>query len=341
MAMLRACGALVLVATLTANLMGGEIDPRVKKATTKGLDWLVQSQNRQGYWTAVGQPYPVAMTSLSGMAMIAEGSTTTQGKYAESIRKSVDFLVLQSRKNGLIGDPLKDDRYTYGHGFAMLFLSQVLGEEEDEERRDVLLDVLVRAVHFTCLAQDPSGGWGYVSAKDNNGKDEGSTTITQVQGLRACRNAGIPVPKEPIDKAIAYIKNCTTPEGGVLYRPGHPGVRPPISAAAIACLFNAGAYDTEYVPKLMSFCKRSGELKASVPATAHFHYGQYYWCQVLYREGGRDWENHRDTLYRRLVNEQDPKDGSWNQSYVGPVYTTATNLTILQLEKANLPIYQR
>ena len=32
------------------------------------------------------------------------------------------------------GDPHRDDRYTYGHGFAMLFLSQVLGEEEDDDR---------------------------------------------------------------------------------------------------------------------------------------------------------------------------------------------------------------
>jgi hypothetical protein len=45
-------------------------------------------------------------------------------------------------------------------------------------------------------------------------------------------------------------------------------------------------------------------------------------------------------VYRKLVAEQGA-DGSWNQGYVGPVYTTATNLTILQLEKATLPIYQR
>ena len=84
----------------------------------------------------------------------------------------------------------------------MLFLSQVLGEEEDEDRRAELVDVLTRAVEFTGQAQTPAGGWGYVSAKDGGGFDEGSTTITQVQGLRGCRNAGIPVPKEIIDKAV-------------------------------------------------------------------------------------------------------------------------------------------
>ncbi|NOY29446.1 MAG: hypothetical protein GXP28_04485, partial [Planctomycetes bacterium] len=56
-----------------------------------------------------------------------------------------------------------------------------------------------------------------MSAKDGNGFDEGSTTITQVQGLRSCRNAAIPVPKEIIDKAIGYIHKCTHTDGGVQY----------------------------------------------------------------------------------------------------------------------------
>jgi hypothetical protein len=107
-------------------------------------------------------------------------------------------------------------------------------------------------------------------------------------------------------------------------------------------MFNAGAYDNDYVPRLLKFCKRSPELRPTGAGNAgHFHYAHYYWSQVLYREGGEDWENYRDQLYRRLLTEQDPKTGAWTQSYVGPVYTTATNLTILQLEKANLPIYQK
>jgi len=64
------------------------------------------------------------------MAMLSEGSTATQGKYSDNIRRAVDYLVRQSRPNGLIGDPVRDDRYTYGHGFSMLFLSQVLATKK-------------------------------------------------------------------------------------------------------------------------------------------------------------------------------------------------------------------
>jgi hypothetical protein len=313
----------------------------VDRAIGRGLEWLATHQSRLGHWAAGGDRYPTSMTALAGIALLCEGSTTTQGKYAANINKTVDYLVNRSRQNGLIGDPTRDDRYTYGHGFSMLFLSQVLGEEEDAERRKELIDVLSRAVEFTGRAQTTAGGWGYVSAKDGNNFDEGSTTITQVQGLRGCRNAGIPVPKEIIDKAVAYIKKCTGADGGVRYNSmgAGGGGRPPITAAAIACLYNAGDYDSEYVPKLLGYCKKNlGNI--SNQNFGHWHYAHFYYSQVLYREGGKEWEEYRDKIFARIVS-QASGDGSWNQDNIGVVYTTAVNLVILQLPKATLPIFQR
>src|SRR5205085_3729814 len=139
------------------------------------------------------------------------------------------------------------ERYMYGHGFALLFLSCVYGEEEDADRRKRLEQILTKAVEFCGKAQTERGGWGYVSAKEGGGFDEGSVTITQLQALRAAKNAGIVVPKTIIDKAVKYLKDCTTPRGGVIYSLAHGGPaagaeRPPLTAAAIACSFSAGAY---------------------------------------------------------------------------------------------------
>ncbi|MCX7426622.1 MAG: terpene cyclase/mutase family protein [Planctomycetia bacterium] len=315
-------------------------DPKVQRAVSQGLDWLAHQQSRVGHWTAQDERYPTAMTALSGVAMLAEGSTTTQGKYAPNIRAAVDYLVSRSRTNGLIGDPGGDDRYTYGHGFSMLFLSQVLGEEEDAERREKLVDVLSRAVIFTGEAQTQAGGWGYVSAKDGHDFDEGSTTITQVQGLRGCRNAGIVVPAEIIDKAVKYIRDCTGPDGGVYYSTKSRGSgRPAITAAAVACLFNAGDYDSEYVPKLLAYCRKNlADINSQ--SSGHWHYTHFYYSQVLYRQGGKEWEEYRNRLHAKILAEANP-DGSWTQGSIGPVYLTAINLTILQLDNGTLPIYQR
>jgi len=311
---------------------------QMRKVTARGLEWVAHHQSKR-HWTGNNGQYPTAMTGLAGMALLAEGSTTTQGKYARNISLAVDYLVARSRANGLIGDPLKDNRYTYGHGFAMLFLSQVLGEEEDEGRRKELIDVLTRAAVFSGRAQTDAGGWGYVSAQDGRGFDEGSTTITQVQGLRGCRNAGIHVPKEVIDKAIKYIHECTLPDGGVQYNSRGGGGRPAITAAAMACLYNAGEYDSDYVPRQLKFCK--GKLdNISNSGFGHWHYAHYYYAQVMYREGGKTWETYRDKMIARIVKEASA-DGSWNQGYIGPIYTTSINLTILQLPNGALPIYER
>jgi len=310
-----------------------------ERAVEKGLDWLAAKQSTQGHWTANDGHYPTAMTALAGMAFLCEGSTTTQGKYSKNIRSAVDFLMQRSRKNGLIGDPQSDDRYTYGHGYSMMFLSQVLGEEEDLERRQELMNVLIKAVQFTGEAQTAAGGWGYVSAKDGSNFDEGSTTITQVQGLRGCRNAGVPVPDKIIDKAVEYIRKCTLPDGGVQYSSQGGGGRPAITAAAIACLFNAGEYDSEYVPKLLKYCKANLS-NIQNEGFGHWHYAHYYYAQVCYREGDEMWKAYREKVFARLIGEAG-SDGSWNQGYIGTVYTTAVNLTILQLELNALPIYQR
>ncbi len=334
--------AALAVGTVPAPAIAAARDPKIDRIVSRGLDWVASTQSRLGHWSANEGRYPTAMTALAAMALLAEGSTTTQGKYSRNIRMAVDYLVSRSRPNGLIGDPSRDDRYTYGHGYSMLFLSQVLGEEEDASRRAELIDVLTRAVVFTGQAQTAAGGWGYVSAKDGSDFDEGSTTITQVQGLRGCRNAGIPVPSEIVDAAVEYIRKCTLPDGGVQYSSKGGGGRPAITAAAIACLFNAGEYDSEYVPKLQKYCRRNlGD--TSNQGFGHWHYAHYYYAQVIYREGGKQWENYRDKIYAKLASEA-TESGTmvvWNQGYIGPIYTTAVNLTILQLENGALPIYQR
>jgi hypothetical protein len=335
--------SIALLASLSATsprAMAAKQDVARHKAVERGLDWLARQQSRLGHWTARDGQYPTAMTALAGMALLCEGSTTTQGKYSPQIRRAVDYLVSRSRANGLIGEPVHDNRYTYGHGFAMLFLSEVLGEEEDVDRRRELIDVLTRAVVFTGEAQTKAGGWGYVSAKDGSDFDEGSTTITQVQGLRGCRNAGIPVPSEIIDKAVAYIRDCTGPDGGVYYSTkNRMGGRPAITAAAVACLFNAGQYDAKYVPKLLDYCKKNLSSGNSM-VFGHWHYTHYYYAQVLYREGGKQWEDYRDRIYAKIIAEANP-DGFWTDNSIGDVYATAINLTILQLENSALPIYQR
>jgi hypothetical protein len=314
-------------------------NPDWQNASKRGLDWLASNQTSLGHWAQTG--YPTAMTALAGAALTCSGSTTTQGPYAKQIRRAVSYLISRKTSQGLIGDPNADNRYTYGHGFAMLFLSQVLGEEEDVERREELIEVLKSAVDFSGNAQTQSGGWGYISSASST-FDEGSTTITQVQGLRGCRNAGIPVPPDIIDRAKEYIYKCKNEDGGISYSSRNRGTsRPAITAAALAALYNAGDYDSKHVPPMLDYSKKHlHKVGTNSRALGHWHYTYLYYSQVVYRQGKDLWDPFRDKLYKTIVAEQ-RNDGSWQLDSFGPVYATACNLIMLQLDLAYLPIYQR
>lgn len=338
-----------VASAISAGLLGSSrqlqanprrLEPAWEQSIRSGLDYLAKTQSTSGQWSTMA--YPTAITALAGTALICSGSTTTQGPYSKQVARCTDFLLSKCRDNGLIGDPTTDNRYTYGHGFAMLMLSQVLGEEGYEDRRQELIERLNQAVQFCCNAQTDAGGWGYVSAKDGANYDEGSTTVTQVQGLRGCRNAGIAVPTEAIDRAKQYIYRCMNADGGISYSSKQMGTsRPAITAAALAALYNAGDYDGEHVPKMMKHARESlhDELADQGAAFGHWHYTYLYYSQVVYRQGDEEWLPFRDRLYRRIVSEQ-KAGGHWD-GQISPVYITACSLIMLQLDRGLLPIYQR
>ena len=354
-----------------------DIKKRVEEAVEKGLEWLKRTQAQDGHWEAQGGQYPTTMTALAGMCFLMEGSTLKEGKYSDQIQKAVTWFLSANRQQptGLLGDirnPTESQRYMYGHGFGTMFLASVYGEEEDKDQREKLEKTLKKAVEFIGKAQTSKkhrkaegkdvdvGGWGYVSATDNSNFDEGSVTITQVQALRAARNAGIPVPKETIDKAVAYLEACTTPKGGVIYSYANSnGValngqeRPPLTAAAVACSFGAGQYKGELAKKWVKFCKDNIPFVIKAVITMNTRVtttlsscmlGDDRYGELFPKEDKNSWltwSKYKEAMYPYLVDSQDKASGAWTSGYIGQVFSTSVNLSILQLEKGILPIYQR
>jgi hypothetical protein len=357
-----AVAAWVCVAVGTGAVRGEEIPKDYRNTVRKGLDWLAKAQMADGHWEAGGGAYPVAMTGLSGVALLMEGSTIREGRYASNIRKATDWCMGISQRNGLLSPLNNSGRgYMHDHGYAMLFLACVYGEEEDGERRRKLEAILTRAVEFTGKAQSSYGGWYYTSKQEGGDNDEGSTTVTQVQALRACRNAGIVVPKGIIEKSQKYLHECTTSEGGIIYSRAqgvNSGARPALTAAAIACAFNSGEYTSADVKKWFKYCK------TAIPRLGggrggHDEYTQYYYAEAVYMLGEEGWaklfpdstESARLTWskYRKdtfdFLKRAQGSDGSWSGSgmwgHIGPVYASSMALTMMQLDKGVLPIFQR
>jgi hypothetical protein len=362
-----ATGVLALL-ILTTPVRADEVPKEYRKAIDDGLKWMARNQFKDGHWEGVSGQYAVSMTALGGMALLMEGSTVREGKYRDNIRRARDWLMERQQPNGLIGvpsSPSEGGRYMYGHGFATMFLSCVVGEEENARRRAQLVSVLEKACKFCHDAQTNRGGWGYVSAKDGSNFDEGSVTITQVQALRAARNAGIIVPGDAIKNAVKYLHDSTNDQGGVQYSlafggGGRGDGRPALTAAAIACGFGAGEYKSPDVKKWFKFCQTHLGAPGEGRRMGHDEYTFYYYAQAVYVLGDDrwaemfpedkaserlTWTKYRKSLFDDIVKQQS-RDGSWSAEtwtarMVGPVFVTSCYLTVLQLDKAALPIYQR
>ena len=200
------------------------------------------------------------MTALAGMCLLMEGSTLREGKYTDQLAKAVNWFLAPAASSRTAcsatpNNPTERAGTCTATASALLFLASVYGEEEDEDRRKKLekLPHEGRRVHRGKSPRPDKRRRGATSrATDGGNFDEGSVTITQLQALRAARNAGIAVPKEIIDKAVEVPRrlhdarrrrSSTACAGGGRGRGGQE--RPPLTAAAVACAFSAGEYNDE------------------------------------------------------------------------------------------------
>jgi hypothetical protein len=286
-----------------------------------------------------GEAYPVAMTGLAGTALLAHGDSPTRGKYARNVQGAVEFLVRCATPTGLLTGPSQDSgQPMHGHGFALMFLACVYGMISKESLRQQCGAAIRKAVTLTSQGQSGQGGWTYIPGAG----DEGSVTVTQVQALRAAHNAGFLVPRGVIEEAVHYLEKCRTAEGGIRYSLlSGGGSRLPISAAAVATLYNAGQFDGAIASDCLKYVwDQFRSTDEWHKGGGHAFYSHLYAAQGFYMAGDEYWDQYFPKTRDLLIGMQGP-DGAWNGDGIGTVYGTAIAAIILQLPFKYLPIFQR
>lgn len=341
--LVAALGTLFSSARLPAadeELRPKHITPETIIAVRKGLDYLARKQDADGSYQSSqgGSEYPCTLTALAGMAFLANGNTPSRGPYADQVRKCISYLInQQDAATGLIAANGENGRPMYGHGFALMFLSCVHGMEQDPRNRERIGEVIKKAIQLTASGQSALGGWTYTPGSG----DEGSVTVTQMQGLRAAHNAGFTVPKGTIEAAIKYLEMCRTPEGGIRYAfYSGSDTRLPITAAAICCLYSAGEYDSPLADSCLKYV--NGEFKANRNEfqSGHYFYLHLYASQAFYQAGDEYWDAYFPPARDNLLKQQS-QEGSWQGDGIGEVFGTSLACVLLQLPYKFLPIYQR
>ena len=314
-----------------------EMTPRLEEAVRKGFEYLRRQQKPDGSFGQGRFGQHVGVTSLCAISLMADGHTPGRGEHGEAVQKALDFVLDHSTETGLL---VSDETHgpMYGHGFATLFLGEIYGMNEQDDR---VRDALVRAVQLIVSSQNDEGGWRYNPVPDDA---DVSVTICQVMALRSARNAGIKVPKSTIDDAIRYVRACQNSDGGFRYMKDLGGSAWPRTAAGVASLFYAGVYEDQSIERGLDYLKqnafpRGGGGFAGGFSQPHYFYGHYYAVQAMYLAGGDRWRSWWPAIRDELLAKQNP-DGSWSDPQ-GDAYGTAMALIVLQMPKRYLPIFQR
>ena len=308
------------------------ITPEAEQAIERGLAFLAAEQNQDGSFGAGRYRGNAAVSALAGIAFLAAGNTPGRGPYGQAVDHCLDYLLGHVEPSGLIVDPASVSRGPmYGHGFATLFLAQCYGMSRQPELREKL----TRAVNLIVQTQNDEGGWRYFARRDDA---DLSVTVCQVMALRAARDAGLHVPKETIDLAVAYVKRCQNEDGGFMYTlQGREPSEFARSAAGVVTLQSAGIYRGPKLEKAVRYLERFRPGKVQ-QRPRFYYYGHYYAVQAMWHTGDGHWQAWYPAVRDEIVAQQ--QDDRWLSDY-GPEYATAMACIILQLPNDCLPIFQK
>lgn len=325
-----------------------DLTPAAEKSIERGLRWLHKNQRRNGSYGSGSAP--VATTSLAGLAFLAGGHVPGRSIYGENVKKAAYYLLRNAGKSGYINEGAQrgmGGSGMHGHGYATAFLAELYGMTGDRPdiETDTIKEVLNKAVRVIERAQCRNGGWNY---EPNPSYDEGSVTVTQVEALRAARNAGIKVNIKTIDKAVEYINKSTNSSGMTQYSLTSGGRTSfALTAAGMSVLNFLGKHDSPKITKGCKYLLRSLPGKGSNNSRmgawgGWYFYGNYYATVAMNQQGGDYWRKWFPAIRDNLVKTQSG-DGAWKNaesgSY-GPAFGTGLALLILQMPYRYLPIHQ-
>ncbi len=317
----------------------GEVVPRdVREMYDRGLQFLANSQTAAGDWAGDGEHGP-AITGLALMAFLASGEDPNFGIYSNHVRKAIRSIITsQNASTGYIGTSM------YHHGFAMLALAESYGAVDDRNlwadengtHRSIgqALELAVRTA-ITSQKKNPVGGWRYSpDARDADTSVSGAVFV----GLLAARNAGIEVPDDSIDRAIAFYQSMTSTSGQVGYAGGIGGFDESMARISIGTLVYALSHrkDLPQYKATLGYLTQRLEQSGNSP---YPEYQRYYQAQALFQGDVEAWGKWNRQLVRELKQAQQ-NDGGFSGNF-GRTFSTSASLLALALNYRFLPIYER
>jgi len=340
----------------------------VAEAVRGGVDYLIQTQNRDGSFgrSTVGRTWEI-MASVPGSHHAFRAATTALCWMG---LRDVDYQTEESRaaaRRALawMVEHVRVKRATpvemyniWALGYGLRALAQAIrtgaeGASEADLRAEARQ--LVRALQ---IYQVPDGGFGYYDFEAHTFHPSGTgmsfTTATVLVALHEARAAGIEVPDRLIERAVKSVRACRKKDGSYIYggylryRP-RMGVNQPkgSSLRTQACnvalrLFDGGVTEQDLRDGLHEFeaCHRFAVagVRRPIPheswyqVSGYFYlYGHMYAAMVLERLGPADRERFWPVVVRGLLKCREPDGSFWDYPIYGYGKAYGTGYALMTL----------
>lgn len=317
-----------------------------RESCETALRWLVHAQNRDGSWgDNPGAPGEVGNTCIAALALLAEGSTLTRGRYCVRLRKAVDWVRARTRGYGaehagldtatLLQRKLGENIDLY---LVALLYSQVLGLNVDNWEDDHMQGELGRMVDRIASLQKPNGEW-------ETSYEPMLTTICAWLALRQAHDAGIAVHGASPLKVLKYLRTECLEQGTGIFREKKWGNRERFvtQAGGIRVFYGMGQGRTQEARKATEVILRMRfDQDVGGRSGGEEFLGALFATQALHLEGGEAYEQWYPKIVKALVACQN-RDGSWmgHHCITGRVFCTSCSVIAMLTPDKMLPMIER
>jgi hypothetical protein len=322
----------------------------IDQAIHRGLDFLIQKQNKDGSWGSprktkdlnifapIGahQAFRAGVTAMCIEALIETGAPDTDPKAKAALDRGEEWLLANlphvRRADGVA------IYNVWTHSYGIQALVAMHKRTQDEGRRKQIDDLIVKQFEMLRRYESVDGGWGYydfdVGAKRPAASSTSFVTATALVAFDRARSIGIAVPEDLKKRAIASINRQKKGDHSYAYgeylkmrpmmginRPGGSLGRSQACNLALRLWGDKGITDKVVTTWLERLYERNGWLsigrKRPVPheswfqVAGYFYYYGHYYASLCTDLLNPKAGNHYKQILAGIIIPLQEKDGSW------------------------------
>ncbi|MHB8973499.1 MAG: hypothetical protein ACYC3X_29095 [Pirellulaceae bacterium] len=345
--------------------------PQTEDAIERGLVFLSKAQLADGRWSLDrfakqdGLPQLASDSAATGLALLAfqgAGYHHLDFRYADGVRRGIDFLVKNQQPDGSLFVAMDDESNRvvqfYSHSIAALALCEAYGMTQDAALREPAQ----RAINYIVATQNGQrGGWRYTPGVSS----DTSVTGWMMMALKSGELAGLEVPDKTfrlLDRWLDSAQASKTQPHLYCYNPfatevaeQSGGRQPTQTMTSVGLLMRLYLGWRRDNPAMARGAQYLAQRPPAVGTETNPQRDTYYWyyaTQVMFHMGGRYWQDWNRRLHPILVDAQlttGPLAGSWDPRnpvpdrwapFAGRLYVTTMNLLSLEVTYRHLPLYE-